>query len=145
MRLIRGNPSRRPLPKEEAEIPAEIPDPPDHLSKRAKSEWGRIAPELQRFGLLTKIDGSALGAYCDYFAQWAEASAKIKKEGMMIKTPYGIQENPWARRSDKALEGMRKILVEFGMTPSSRSRVKASPKPEEKSKGADYFEWAEKA
>jgi P27 family predicted phage terminase small subunit len=131
------------MPKNEAEIPSEIPDPPDHLSKKAKAEWERIAPELERYGLLTKIDDSALAAYCDYFAQWAEASAKIKKQGMIIQTGFGPQVNPWLRISNKAVEGMNKILVEFGMTPSSRSRVKAAPKPEEKPKGTDYFEWVE--
>ena len=145
MRLIRGNPSRRPLPKKEAEIPAEIPDPPQHLSKNAKKEWERIAPALQSCGLLTKIDGTALGAYCDYFAQWAQASGKLKSQGMIIQTGFGPQVNPWLRISNNAIEGMKKILVEFGMTPSSRSRVKAAPKAEEKSEGADYFEWAEKA
>jgi P27 family predicted phage terminase small subunit len=132
------------MPKNEAEIPSEIPDPPDHLSKKAKAEWERIAPELERYGLLTKIDGSALAAYCDYFAQWAEASAEVKKQGMIIQTGFGPQVNPWLRISNKAVEGMNKILVEFGMTPSSRSRVKAAQKPEKKSEGEDYFGWAEK-
>lgn len=142
--MIRGNPGRRPLPENEPEIPSEIPDPPQHLNKKAKEEWGRITPDLERYGLLTKIDGSALGAYCDYYAQWAEASAKIKKDGMIIQTAFGPQINPWLRISNKAIEGMKKILVEFGMTPSSRSRVKSAPKSEEKPEGADYFGWVEK-
>ena len=144
LKLIRGNPGRRPLPENEAQLPAGIPDPPKHLKGRAKKEWDRITPELSRAGLLTKIDGTALAAYCDCFAQWAEASTKIKKTGMVVKGERGEPIiNPFLKISNAAVDRLRQFLVEFGMTPSSRSKVKAAPLPEKPEEGADYFGWAE--
>jgi len=144
LKILRGNPGRRPLPKNEPEISAGIPDPPKHLGGKAKKEWKRITPELARAGLLTKIDGTALAAYCDCFAQWAEASAKIKKQGMTIETEKnGPVISPYLKISNAAVDRMRQFLVEFGMTPSSRSKVKAAPAPEKPQEGEDYFGWAE--
>jgi P27 family predicted phage terminase small subunit len=120
-----------------------MPDPPKHLSAKAKKEWKRIAPELLKVGLLTKIDGPALAAYCDYYGQWAQASQGLKKTGILIKGALGEPMiNPLLKIINSALDGMRKICSDFGMTPSSRSKVKAATKPEEP-EGEDYFGWAE--
>ena len=50
--------------------------------------------------------------------------------------------SPYLKISNAALDRMRQFLVEFGMTPSSRSKVKVAAKPEE-IEGEDYFGWAE--
>jgi hypothetical protein len=44
LRLLRGNPSKRPLrPEPQPEIAADVPDPPPFLSKYAQDEWWRVA------------------------------------------------------------------------------------------------------
>lgn len=117
--------------------------PPSPLFGKAKKEWARIVPELNSAGLLTKIDGCALASYCEFFARWAEASAKIRKTGMLVKDGKGNPMiNPYVRIGNDAFDRMRQLLTEFGMTPSSRSKVKAASKPEEP-EGEDYFGWAE--
>ena len=132
------------MPKNEAEIPAGIPEAPKHLKGKGKKEWERIVPELHKAGLLTKVDGTALAAYCDCFAQWAEASAIIKRTGILVKGSMGEPIiNPALKISNAAVDRMRQFLVEFGMTPSSRSRVKVADKPEAEPEGEDYFGWAE--
>lgn len=144
LKILRGNPGRRPLPENESEVPAGIPEPPKHLKGKGKKEWQRILPELYRAGLVTKIDGAALAAYCDCFALWDEASIEIKKNGILTKGENGEPTiNPAVKVSNAAMDRMRKFLVEFGMTPSSRSRVKTAGKPEPEREGADYFGWAE--
>lgn len=145
LKIIRGNPGRRPLPTNEPEVPAAIPDPPKHLVGKGKKEWNRIVPYLHRAGLLTKIDGTALAAYCDCFATWGEASRKLKKEGLMLQGEGGPCINPYWKISIAALDRMKQFLVEFGMTPSSRSRVKAANKAEAPQEGEDYFGWAEES
>lgn len=144
LKILRGNPGRRPLPKDEPQIPAGIPEAPKHLTGKAKKEWHRIVPELHKAGLLTKVDGTALAAYCDCFAQWAEASRQLKKTGLLVKGSLGEPViNPLWKISNAAMERMKQFLVEFGMTPSSRSRVKSASIPEPEEEGADYFSWAE--
>ena len=143
LKMLRGNPGRRPLPKNEPKIPAGIPKVPPHLNREAKKEWKRIVPELEQAGLLTKVDGSALAAYCDCFSTWAQASRKIKKGGLTVTGDNGIPVvSPYLKISNAALDRMRQFLVEFGMTPSSRSKVKAAEKPEVP-EGEDYFGWSE--
>ena len=97
-------------------------------------EWGRISRELHKLGLLTEIDRPALEAYCQAYGRWAEVSRLMKAPefSWIITTPKGAQiQNPLVGVANTSVEIMRKFLAEFGMTPSSRSRVIV---PKEKTK-----------
>ncbi len=107
-----------------------IPEPPDHLSKDALIEWGRISNILFESGLLSKPDMAALAAYCDAFGMWCEASRQLNLEGLTITTSnLNVIQNPLVGIKNQSREHMRKFLVEFGMTPASRAKV---PKPKAK-------------
>ncbi len=119
----------------------EIPSAPEHLSRYALMEWGRITEELHRLGLVSSIDRAALSAYCQTYARWREAEEQlIGKDGtptLVTETANGtIIQHPLVGVANKALELMHKFLVEFGMTPSSRSRVPAKEEKPKKSKWA---------
>lgn len=44
----------------------------------------------------------------------------------MVKAPSGFPvQSPFLAIANKALEQMTKLMIEFGMTPSSRTRVHA--------------------
>jgi len=75
--------------------------------------------------VLTKADRSSLAAYCVAYSRWVEAEALVKKFGTIVKSPEkGFpMKSPYLTVADQALETMRKLMVEFGMTPSSRSRL----------------------
>lgn len=62
-RKLEGNPSKGP-PQGQSPIPADLVDCPDWLSPEAKREWARVAPELSRLGLLTKLDMAMLAGFC---------------------------------------------------------------------------------
>lgn len=127
--LLNGNPSKKKLAvlHDGSRIPVEIPDCPTHLSVGAKKEWKRIAPELERLGLIAKIDRAALAIYCQTFARWEHAEKKLKEEGdegLVYAMPSGYkQTSPWLQISNRCVELIYKSLAEFGMTPSARSRV----------------------
>ncbi|MCP4568404.1 MAG: phage terminase small subunit P27 family [FCB group bacterium] len=118
--------SHRPLPKDEPE-PAtsdRIPLAPRHLTKEGQKEWRRISKELHPIGLLTKLDLTALAAYCSTYAIWLDAQAQLQRHGMLIKAQSGFpMQSPYLSIATKAMAEMRKWLVEFGATPSSRTRV----------------------
>jgi P27 family predicted phage terminase small subunit len=60
--------------------------------------------------------------------------------GMVRVTKNGFTEqNPYFPIANKAKEQMLKALIELGMTPSSRSRVKVSEPPKETSKKERFF------
>jgi phage terminase small subunit len=62
IKLITGNPGRRPLNKREPKPRPGIPSCPSHLSLTAKAEWRRIVPLLSECGLVTEIDRAALAS-----------------------------------------------------------------------------------
>lgn len=97
---------------------------PGFLSKEAKAEWRRIAPELTRLGLLTPIDRAAFAAYCASYARWAKVEMKLLDKGVLVKGAKGqIITSPLLWISTSAMKQMLKFGVEFGLTPSSRSRL----------------------
>lgn len=127
--IINGNPSKKRLAVLESgvRIPVEIPDCPTHLSAGAKKEWKRISVELERLGLIAKIDRAALGVYCQAYARWEIAEKKMKAAGddsLVYKMGSGYEQtSAWLQISNRSVEIMHKFLAEFGMTPSARSRV----------------------
>lgn len=101
-----------------------LPVCPPHLQGEARKEWSRVGKKLLAYGLVTDIDRSALAIYCQAWARWVEAEQQLAKYGTVIKSPNGYpMQSPYLAIANKAMDQMAKILVEFGMSPSSRSRV----------------------
>jgi P27 family predicted phage terminase small subunit len=126
VRADRGNPH-------EAKPKSDVPVCPSDLSAEAKREWRRVTKELAPLGLLTRIDRAALAGYCQAWATWIEAQAALRQYGVVIKSPNGYpMQSPYMAVANKAFDQMRLMLAEFGMSPSSRTRVHAtSPQPHE--------------
>ena len=128
LRVLQGNAGKRPLNKKEPRPKAEIPTCPRHLSTKAKAEWKRVTRRLYALGLVTQVDRAALSAYCQAWGRWVEAEEEVRKNGDIVKTRAGnVIQNPWLAVANKAQEQMVKLAAEFGMTPSSRTRVSADP------------------
>jgi P27 family predicted phage terminase small subunit len=133
-KLAEGNPGKRPLNASEPKLEPALPDAPEHLTDVAKEEWQRLAKELFDAGILTNADRGALAAYCEAWADWVDARKHIDSDGKTILSPKGFEmQSPWVTISNRAINTMMKIAAEFGLTPSSRSRIHVEPKktPEE--------------
>jgi len=133
VKKLRGNAGKRKLNDAEPKPQRGDPEMPKGLSAAAAEEWRSIVPELRQLGVLTKIDGKALAAYCHAFARWMEAEVEIRRLGIVVMEPifHGerflgckYKKNPAVTISEQAQKIMKAFLVEFGMTPSSRSRVR---------------------
>lgn len=119
-------------PKNEPKPEPSTPSCPTWLHAEAKREWRRIVPHLEQLGLLAQIDRAALAAYCQLYARWWEAEREIKVHGLTQITETGyVAQRPEVGISANALKQMRAYLAEFGLTPSSRSRIDlpSAPKP----------------
>jgi len=125
LKILEGNAGKRPLPKREPKvIGLKSPEPPKPLSRRAKMHWRKLVPQLQAVGLIGEIDRDAMGMYCEAQARWSEANQEIQKNGVIVVSPQGFpMQSPYLAISNKAFEQMRQLLPEFGMTPSSRTRI----------------------
>ncbi len=130
LKLIRSRHGHRALPKNEPEYPP-CSDAPAWISDRAKRHWPLIAKQLEDAGVLTTIDVTALAMYCEAFETWRDANEKLVESGAVIKGREGIPtQSPYFRVAHLAFQQMMRLLTEFGMTPSSRSRVAATKKAE---------------
>lgn len=125
LKKLAGNPGKRPLNRREPQLRAGLPRCPSHLSAEAKREWRRVTKELFDAGLLTSVDRAAIAAYCQAWSNWVEAVQALDGEDKVCVTDKGYSHaNAWVSIANKALAEMRTWMVEFGMTPSSRSRIK---------------------
>jgi P27 family predicted phage terminase small subunit len=128
LRLLQGNAGKRRINEREPKPAPSIPSPPEHLTEPAKQEWARVAEQLALLGLLTDLDRAAFSAYCQAYGRWVEAEEMLKKTGTVVKAPSGYPIlSPYLSVANKAVEQMRAFLTEFGLTPSSRSRIAVGP------------------
>jgi P27 family predicted phage terminase small subunit len=131
LKVLTGNPGKRPLDDGEPRPEVAIPDCPGELGETARREWNRLVGELAALKLLTNFDRAALAAYCGAYALWAEATEAIQKYGVMIKSPSGYPvQSPYVSVANRQAEIMMRIASEFGFTPASRSRISTHPQTE---------------
>jgi P27 family predicted phage terminase small subunit len=120
LKVARGNPGKRALNHDEPEFEPLGNEPPADLKDRARQEWERLAAGLSAAGVLTVADLSCFETYCRLVAEEAfyqgksakhddDATQKLKYDSHLLKV-----------RAQKKL-----YMAELGLTPSSRSGVKA--------------------
>jgi P27 family predicted phage terminase small subunit len=144
LKILQGNPGKRPLNGNEPK-PSGVPTCPDGLSKGARKEWKRISKELIACSLLTRVDRAGLAIYCETYARWEHATEQVNKYGVMVKDPSDLSgkramPNPYLSIAEKAAETVRKLLPEFGLSPSGRSRLQITAAPEAPASEWDDFD-----
>lgn len=97
----RGNPGKRALNENEPESPAVLLPAPKWMTAESRDRWNLVGKQLLAAGVLTEMDHTLLEILCVTYGQW--------------------------RSGDKgAARELRMQLVEFGMTPASRSKLVVS-------------------
>lgn len=142
LKLLQCNPGKRRLNCNEPQAPTDVPHCPRHLTAEAKAEWRRIAPVLASMRVLRADDRAALAAYCQHWARWVQAEQAIAEMGgaLIVKTPSGCPiQNSYVGIANTAMDAMRKFLSEFGLTPSSRSRIVVDRGPDSNQDDQAYF------
>jgi P27 family predicted phage terminase small subunit len=128
LKLLTGNPGKRPFHKGQPTPKLELSKPPAHLDAEAKREWRRVAPQLYECGLLTVLDVDALAIYCASWSMWVEAEKQLEEQGLTVPGRSGtMKANPWLAVANQARRQMLAMAQEFGMTPLSRGRIKVEP------------------
>lgn len=142
LKILHGNPGKRPLNDREPEAKPEIPEPPDHMTERQREIWNRFGREMKAAGVLTKLDAVAYEMLCRAYVASVEAAEKVAEHGPVWmekgdgKIPKFAYSPYWAvqNREEKKLLA---LLAEFGLTPSSRTRIKVDK--EDKGKLAEFL------
>lgn len=123
---LRGNPGKRKLNEDEpqARLYEEVPAPPIWLGKHAVEAWNRNGEVLIRMMLLTDADLELFATLCQAIHLMIESSQDINKNGMTIMGARGRVRNPAIATFTAATTTIRSLASEFGMSPSSRTKLK---------------------
>ena len=126
VKALEGNPGKRSLNTGEPEPEKKAPRCPSWLDGEVKKEWKRMAGQMERLGILTEIDMAAFAGYCQAYARWKEAEEYISEHGATMQAPSGYcQQVPQVSIAQTYLKIMDRFCEQFGLTPSSRSRIVA--------------------
>lgn len=125
LRILRGNPAKRSLPKGEPK-PPELTDmqPPDELTNDARRVWFANLPSLKAIGVATAADRDAFFNYCVNEGLVIEASRMIKQQGAVYwaDTKNGCiqMRSQWVNIHNQASALAKQYAALFGFTPPSR-------------------------
>lgn len=129
LRLLEGNPGRRPInPYEPKPAAAVAIEPPTDLPEEGAKIWRALSAELARVGLLTQLDLHALHRYCHFLLEYLDAQKKI--DGKLLVTtkwPDGsvrqVLPNPFLAVRNQAAKNLNTLEQSLGLTPSARARM----------------------
>ena len=117
LKIIQGNPGKRPLNQHEPK-PASGCEKPKFLKGRAARIWDEYAPELERIGILTAVDGHLFAAWCILAAELEIQAGKMNVS---------------------RIAQMRMLAASFGLEPSSRARLVVKPHETSEDPAARYL------
>ena len=103
------SPDREPLKK--------APPAPAWLNSDARVEWKRIMPRLIADRIITNADLAGVENYCVATGRVKEIE-RLFTSGGLDKTLFGIQ--------NRAMQTAKQLAAEYGLTPTSRARVRNS-------------------
>src|SRR6266702_4663918 len=105
--------------------PARTPvEPPYELSEEVRAVWDRLAPDLERTGVLTAWDVDLFAEYCETVVLLRRAHTPVEA-GLLVRGRSGAPvTNPAWRNLRDLVAQMRALAQEFGLTPSARSGLR---------------------
>jgi phage terminase small subunit len=137
LKVLRGNPGKRPLNTDEPTPPAGDVVKPTTLSTPAGEVWDRLAPMAIAMGTLTRADVTAFAMLCELQAtlEWAAG-----RKDPPLREP-GERPYRWVRRCHERLAAAMKIEKDFapiirpyyalfGLEPVSRAKIQVPKKAE---------------
>lgn len=124
LKAAAGNPGKRPLNRREPKPQSGLPPCPAWLKGEGRKEYRRLGRLLVDMGVMTTVDRTSFVMRCEAWGRYVDARAQVARLGTVVKTANGnLIQNPYLPVMNKALEQVAKFDAEFGLTPSSRSRV----------------------
>lgn len=121
------------LRKKEPKVELVAPKCPASLTAEEKAVWKHTVPVLLDMGVLAKIDETALEIFCQDLVRRRHAQDFIAKHGETYTlTETGedgekrircIVQFPQVSIARSLGDSLRRMMVEFGMTPSARTRI----------------------
>ena len=127
LRVLRGNPSKRPINRQEPRPePLDTACPPELTDPEAIAEWHRTIAPAVGTGHVTSADRVFAIAHCELWATWRSQLADALRHPHVVAVGQHQHPmpNPARVMSNKTLLILAKVDAELGLTPVSRTRVK---------------------
>lgn len=140
LRKMRGRRHRKKEADTAPELPVGAPDMPEVVrrDKIARQAWTRLCTDLTEVQVLSPQHWAALSVLCLAYATAHEATKRIQREGLLLKSSRGkLYTHPAYKIQQQAWAQILRASQEFGLTPSAATRVRAVPRdaqPQEKGK-----------
>jgi P27 family predicted phage terminase small subunit len=121
------NPAEPQPPEGKPQIPTWLTD------EIAVECWHRTFRLLDRMGLATKADAAIIARYCSIHARWRRVQEFLQTNGEVytIKDEKGqpkyVQQWPQVNIAAKLADQLLRIELEYGLTPSARTRIAVAP------------------
>lgn len=141
LKLLEGNRGHRPVNLDQLFRPeVGMPDVPRWLSKEARKAWRRLAEELLRYNLLSKVDRDSFAMLCQTIGRLeiversiAGKQAKLLADGgdpadaLMDTTPNGLRvQSALYQVLNREQDKLHRLLESFGLRPDARTKVTAA-------------------
>ncbi len=128
LKILAGNPGKRSLNFDEPRAPESSGHRPLWMKGQARKTWDTMHALLCEMRVMSAADEVALSMLCETYAEWRAASDVVarKKATYESTTKSGdriIRARPEVGIAADAWRRVRAMLLEFGLTPSSRSRI----------------------
>ena len=124
LKLLEGETRPSRVPQNEPKPRPSRPLRPTFLNAGAKRVWNALVDELERTGVLTTVDQSALAGFCSAYEEAKRLSRFIDRHGYTVETPAGyIQQRPEVSIRNKAWDRVDKFGAQLGIGAAHRSRI----------------------
>ena len=127
---------REPKPK------AKPPKRPPGLDSTARAAWDRVSKLLVDMAVLTEADREPLEIYARTYSKWRTACKEVDRDGITCEhntydkdgnvVSTRTVRNPAEQVAKDSAATLIKLLTEFGLTPSSRTRIQIESETDSK-------------
>jgi P27 family predicted phage terminase small subunit len=93
------------------------------MPERGKRLWTYIVRLLGAYGVLDGTDKTVLELLCRSYAYWKQAALEFEKDPVTPGSKGQPTVSPWYSIMNSEAERLRKLLIEVGLTPASRSKL----------------------
>lgn len=118
--------------KEELDVPTDMIEAPDYLTKKQRESFDEIARMLIDLNIMTNLDCDALAGYIVARDGWIMAGKKLRSKGVK-DDPFIFDK--WTKIEDRYRKQMRSAASDLGLTITSRGKIvapiKETPTPPE--------------
>lgn len=128
LKLLKGNPGRRPINKREPSALEDKPKPPSWLPERARKIFVEIAGRLEEMGYASSSHNEALALMALRLYEVEKYTEDIEKGGITIehvnmRGSTVVTARPEVALRSEAARHAQSLLAEFGLTPSAATKI----------------------